>query len=108
MARQLDEVAIARVVFTQQRHVVIQLATRFGIAARVINFGTASLRPLKARLISHVGLSADDGVDASATSRLIKLKNSVHVAVVGDTDGRLAVADGAFDQIINSSGPVEH
>ena len=108
LTRQFDEVAIARVVFTQQRHVVVQLATRFGVAARVINFGTTSLRPLEARLVRHVGLGADDGVDASATSRLIKLKDSVHVAVVGDADGRLAVTDGAFDQIINSSGPVEH
>ena len=39
---------------------------------------------------------------------LVEVERAVHVAVIGDADRRLAVADGLGDELVESSRAVEH
>ena len=47
-------------------------------------------------VVSHVGLSADDRLDALLLALFIELDNAVHVAVVGNSESRLAIFNGLF------------
>ena len=82
-AGQLDQVLIAIVVFGKQRQVVVHLATRFGIATRIVDFPAATWS-LRSMLVGHVGLGANDWLDAVFVAFAIKVENAVHISVVGN------------------------
>ena len=62
-AGELDEVAVALVGLGQQREVVVELLAALGVAAGVVD-PASPRRPLAAGLVGHVGLGADDRLDA--------------------------------------------
>ena len=106
-AGQLDQVAIALITLGEQREVVVQLLAALGVAAGVVDAATTR-RALTAVLVGHVGLGADDRLDALGTTLLEELEHPVHVAVIGDTERRLAVGDGLGDEIIEARCAVQH
>ena len=65
-------------------------------------------RALEARLGGHVRLGADDRVDAGLAAGGVEVEDPVHVAVVGDPEGGLAVLDRRLDQVLDPGGTVEH
>ena len=86
---------------------VIELLASVDVAPGVVDAAPAH-RALQARLASHVGLGADDGDDALVATGLVEIENSVHVPVVRDAQGGLAVGDGGSDQVPHPSRPVQH
>ena len=62
---------------------VVHLATRFGIAARIVDL-PATTWSLCAMLVSHVGLGADNWLDALFVAFAIKIENAIHISVVGN------------------------
>ena len=62
-AGELDQVAVADVVLGQQREVVVELLAALGVAAGVVDAAPAG-RALAAVVVGHVGLGADDRLDA--------------------------------------------
>ena len=97
----------AGLVVGEHRQVVIELLAPFPLASRVVDAASAD-RPLEAGLRSHVGLGADDGRYPALVALLVEIEDAVHVAVVGDREGRLAVLDGGLYEIFDPGGPVEH
>ncbi|CAB4762576.1 unannotated protein [freshwater metagenome] len=61
---------------------VINLPARFGIATGVVNFPTTTWS-LRAMLVSHIGLGANDWLYTVLITFAIEIENPVHVAVVG-------------------------
>ena len=106
-AGELDEVAVALIVLGQQREVVVELLAALGVAARIVD-PAAARRTLAAGLVGHVGLGADDRLDALGTALLEELEDPVHVAVIGDAERRLAVGDCLGDEIVEARRAVEH
>ena len=106
-ARELDQIAIAGFVLGQQGEVVVELFAAFGVAARVVD-AAASGRPFGAVVVGHVGLGADDRLDALLAAFLVELERAVHVAVIGHADRRLAVGDRLGDQFVEARRPIEH
>ena len=106
-AGELDEVAVAGLVLGQQREVVVELLAALGVAAGVVDPAPAG-RALAAVVVGHVGLGADDRLDALLAALLVELERPVHVAVVGDPDRRLPVGDRLGHQLVEPGGPVEH
>ena len=105
--RQLDEVAVPLVGLGQQREVVVELLAAVGLAARVVD-PTAPYRTLGPVLERHVRLGADDGLHALGPALLVEVEGAVHVAVIGDADGRLAVADRLRHQFVEPCRAIEH
>jgi hypothetical protein len=105
--RELEEVPVALVRLGQQRKVVVELLAPAGVAPGVVDLAPPD-RPLVAGLGSHVGLGADDRVDAGLAARRVKVEDPVHVAVVGDAEGGLTVGHGRLDQVAHPRRPVQH
>jgi hypothetical protein len=105
--RQLDEVAVPLVGLGQQGEVVVELLAAVGLAARVVD-PTAPHRTFGSVLEGHVRLGADDGLHALGTAFLVEVERAVHVAVIGDADGRLAVADRLRHQFVEPCRAIEH
>jgi hypothetical protein len=99
-AGELDEVAVALVRLGQQRQVVVELPAAFCLAPGVVH-AAAAWRPLGPVVVGHVGLGAEDGLDALGLARPVQVEDPVHVAVVGDPQGRLPVRGGRRDQLLH-------
>ena len=106
-AGHLDQVLVAGVVGSQQREVVVQLAPALHVAARVVEAAAAG-GTLVAGVAGHVGLGADDGLDPGLLAAAVEVEDPVHVAVVGDAQGRLAVGDGRRDDVVEAGRSVEY
>ena len=107
LAGELDEVAVAGVALGQEGQVVVELLAALGVAAGVVDPAPAG-RTLAAVVVGHVGLGADDRLDALLAALLVELQRPVHVAVVGDPERRLPVGDRLGHQLVEPGGPVQH
>ena len=106
-AGQLDQVAVAGVALGQQGEVVVELAAALGVATGVVHPAPAG-RALRAVVVGHVGLGAEHRRDPLGLAGPVEVEDPVHVAVVGDADGRLAVGRGRRDQVLDPRRAVEH
>ena len=106
-ARELDEVLVADVGLGQRGEVVVGLAAALGVAAAVVLAPPAG-GPLGALLVGHVQLGADDRLHLVLLARLVEVEDPVHVAVVGDADGRLPVGGGLGHHVAHPGRAVEH
>src|SRR5699024_6397209 len=89
IGRGLDEVLIALRCLRQHCEVVVELlALVAAFTATIIDLAAAHWS-FMATVARHVGLDANYRVDAFVVARLVEVENAVHVAMVGDTDGRL-------------------
>ena len=86
---------------------VVELLAALGVAAGIVD-PTAARRALAASLVRHVRLGADDRLDTLGTTFLEELEDPVHVAVVGDSERRLAVGHCLGDEIVEARRAVEH
>jgi hypothetical protein len=59
-------------------------------------------------LVSHVQLATDDRLDPCLIAFLIEVQNAIHIAVVGNTHGWLAIFDCRGNNIANARRTVEH
>ncbi len=107
LGRELDDVLVARRALGQQGQVVVELLAPLALAAAVID-ATPSGRPLEPALTGHVGLDAQHRDDAGLPRRSVEVEDAVHVAVVGDSDGGLAIGDRGGDDVVDPGRPVEH
>ena len=98
-AGQLDQVLVAGVGLGQEGQVVVELAASVDLAAGVVDLAPAG-RALRAGVVGHVGLGADDGLDALLAALLVELEHPVHVAVIGDAEGRHAVGHGLRHELV--------
>ena len=105
--RQLDEVLVAGGGLGQQGEVVVELLAPLALAAAVVDPAPAH-GALEAALAGHVGLDAEHGRDAGLAGGPVEVEDAVHVAVVGDADGGLAVGHGRGHDLVDPCGPVEH
>ena len=106
-AGELDEVAVAGLGLGQQREVVVELLAALGVAAGVVDPAPAR-RALAAVVVGHVGLGADDRLDALLAALLVELQRAVHVAVIGDPDRRLPVGHRLGHQLVEPGRAVQH
>ncbi len=106
-AGQLDEVLVAGLVLGQQGEVVVELRAALGVAAGVVD-APASGGTFRTMIMGHVGLGADDRLDALLVALAVEVERAVHVAVIGDADRRLAVTDGFGDEFVEPGRAVEH
>ena len=106
-AGQLDEVAVALIGFCQKSQVVVLLLTAFVRTAVVVHF-SATRNAFCAVIKRHVGLGADNGFDALLLALFVEVDDSIHVAVVGNSQCRLAILHGFRDQFIEARCSVEH
>ena len=106
-AGELDEVAIPLVGLGQQGEVVVELLATFRVATRVVDSATPR-RPLVARLERHVRLGADDRLDTLLATLLEEVEHAVHVAVIGDAEGRLAILHRLGHQLVEACRTIEH
>jgi hypothetical protein len=106
-AGELDQVAVALVGLCQQRQVVVELLAAVGVAAGVVD-PSPPRRAFEPGLVGHVGLGAQDGLDPLLPALLVEVEDAVHVAVVGDAEGRLAVGHGGAHDLADTGSPVEH
>jgi len=58
--------------------------------------------------VGHVGLGADDGLDALGPAGPVEVEDPVHVAVVGDSERCLAVSSGSGHDFIDPCRTVQH
>ena len=89
-AGQLDEVAIALIGFCQKSQVVVLLLTTL-VRTTVVVHLAAARNAFCAVIKRHVGLGADDGLNALLFALFVEVDDAVHVAVVGDAQCWLAV-----------------
>ena len=106
-AGQLDEVAIALIGLGQQSQVVILLLTTFVGAAVVIHLA-ATRDAFCAVVECHVGLGTDDGLDALLLALFVEVDDSVHIAVIGNAQRRLAVLHSFRHEFIEARRTVQH
>ena len=106
-AGELDEVAVADVVLGEEGEVVVELPAALGVAPGVVDAAPAG-GALVAALVGHVHLGADDRGDALVAAGGVELEDAVHVPVVGDAEGRLAVGRRRRHQRLQAGGAVEH
>jgi hypothetical protein len=59
-------------------------------------------------VVSHVGLGADDWLDALFLALFVELDNAIHVAVVGNSESRLAIFNCFFYESVEAGCTVEH
>ena len=105
--RELDEIAVALRRLGENGQVVVELLAPLALAPRVVD-ATPAHRALRAGLGGHVGLGPDDGRDLALAALLVEVEDPVHVAVVGDGKGGLAVRDRGGDELADPGGSVEH
>ena len=86
---------------------VVELASRLGIAASVVD-AAAPRRALVARLVRHVRLGTDDGLDSLLLTFTIEVEHSIHVAVIGNTECGLTIGYCCSNEFIETRGAVEH
>ena len=86
---------------------VILLATAF-VGATIVIHATATWDALGAVIVSHVGLGANDGLDALLLALFVELDNAIHVAVVGNAKSRLTIFNCFFYESIEARCTVEH
>ena len=86
---------------------VIELAPRLGIAAGVVD-AAAPRRALVARLMRHVGLGTDDGLNSLLLTLTVEVEDPVHVAVIGNAECGLTIGHGCRNEFIKTRGAVEH
>ena len=89
-AGELDEVAIALIGFCQKSQVVILLLAAF-VRTTVVVHLSAARNAFCAVIKCHVGLGADDGLDALLLALFVEVDDAVHVAVIGDAQCRLSI-----------------
>jgi len=89
-ARQRHEVAEALVVRRQERQVV-----------------ALDLLAAYPAVVHEVGLEPHKRLDAVLLARLAELHGAVHHTVIGERDGGLAEARGAFGELVDLAGAVE-
>ncbi len=104
---QFEEVFIALVVLRQQGQVVIKLVPLVGVPAGVVE-APPPQRPLEPALGRHVRLDADDRLYPGCTGGLVEVQDPVHVAVVGDGDGGLAVCGRPLHDLLDPRRAIEH
>ena len=104
---ELHQVAVPVHGLGQEGEVVVELLTPLGVSARVVD-PPPPRRALVARLARHVGLGADDRHDALVAAGLVEIEDPVHVAVVRDAEGALAVGHGGRHQVTDPRRAVEH
>ncbi len=105
--RQLEEVPIPRGRLGQQRQVVVELLPALDVPTGVVDFAPTH-GALVAGLARHVGLRADDRVDARVAARGIEVEHPVHVPVIGDAERGLAVGHGRGHEVVEPRRAVEH
>ena len=86
---------------------VILLASTFIDSTVVVHF-SATRNALGAVVVCHVGLGANDWLNALLTTFVVKLDNAVHVAVIGNTQCWLAIFYSLSNQLIEARCSVEH
>jgi hypothetical protein len=106
-ARELDEVAVARVGLRERGQVVVELRPAAGVTTAVVD-APPTRRPLAAALVGHVQLRAEDGLDALLLALLVEVEDPVHVPVVGDPDRGLAVGHSRAHHVLDARRTVEH
>ena len=58
--------------------------------------------------VGLIGLHANDGLYALRLAFLVKIKNAVHIAVVGHAEGGLTICRRTSDEFVQSGRPVQH
>jgi hypothetical protein len=87
--------------------VVVELLPAVGVAAGVVDAAPAG-RALVPAVVGHVGLGAEDGLDALGPALPVEVQDAVHVAVVGDADRRLTVGHRRPHDLADAGRAVEH
>ena len=105
--RELEQVAVALIGLGQEGQVVVELLAPARVAAGVVDLAAPD-RSFVPGLGGHVRLGADHRVDAGLAARRVEVEDPVHVAVVGDTEGRLTVLHRRLHQVGDPRRPVEH
>jgi hypothetical protein len=107
-AGELDEVAIPLVGLGQQGEVVVELLATVGVATRVVDSAAArgplvaaSRRPCTAS-VPMIGLMP------CLRHSLKNVEHAVHVAVIGDAEGGLAILHRLGHQLVDTGRTVEH
>ncbi len=103
----LDQVAVPGIALGQEREVVHELAPAIRLTTGIIDPPTTG-RALEPGVVGHVGLGTQDRFDPPVATGPIEVQDPVHVAVVGDPEGRLTVSHRGVDQVADSSRPVQH
>ena len=107
-AGELDEVLVADVVLGEQGQVVVGLLAALGLSPGVVDPAASQRQALESVVVGHVGLDADDRLDTGCSRGLVERQDPVHVAVVGDADGRLAVGGRGRHDVVDPGGAIEH
>ena len=92
--RHLDEVAVA--------------LRRLGQQREVVDVVLVAPRPVVPAGRDHVGLGADHRREVGLPRRAVEVEDAVHVPVVGDADGGLAVGRRRRDHLLDAGRTVEH
>ena len=88
---EVDEVAVALLVFAEEDEVVVAVGIGAGLVA----------------LLGDVDLAADDGVDAGGLGGVIELDGAEEIAVVGHGDGGHFLLDRDLHELVDIAGAVE-
>jgi hypothetical protein len=105
--RQLNQILVSNVVFCKQREVVVHLAARLGLSTRIIDSAPPGWS-LRAMLMSHVCLSANNWLNALLFTLSIKIESSVHIAVIGHPQRGLAIGYCRGYQLVKSRRAIQH
>jgi hypothetical protein len=89
---EVDEVAIALLVFAEQDQVVIAIGVGPGFVA----------------LLGNIDLAADDGLDAGGLAGIEELDSAEEVAVIGHGDGGHILLGADFHELGDFASPVKH
>src|SRR5690606_13331556 len=84
-----------------------ELLAAVRVAARVVDPAAAG-GTLVARVVRHVRLGAEDGLDALLAALLVEVEDAVHVVVIGDADRRLTVGHRRPNDLADSGRAIEH
>ena len=68
----------------------------------------ASRDALGSMIVSHIGFDPHDGFDALFATLFVKLNNTVHIAVIGDSESFLTVLGSLGDKFSQFGGAVKH
>jgi hypothetical protein len=103
----LNEVLVTHIVLGEQREVVIQLATTLGVSSGVIDLATPT-GAFKTSFVGHIGLGTDDWLHALSPTFFVEVENSVHIAVIGHSERRLAIGDSFGHEFVEFGRTIEH
>ena len=87
---------------------VIELGSLVGVTTGVVQFSASARRAFIAAFQRHVGLGADNGFDSVLVAAFVEVKDTVHVAVIGDPQSWLAVIYCCGNGIWYSCCSIEH